>query len=85
MSSDRSHFIISPSRIIRRDNNIRVEKFDENGNVITTKTLPVETTDEIYLIGKTFIDSYTMSFLADNNILIHFFSPYQSFRGNRIY
>ena len=82
MSSDRSHFIISPSRITRRDNNIHVEKFDENGNVVTTKTLPVETTDEIYLIGKTFIDSYTMSFLADNNILIHFFSPYQSFRGN---
>ena len=80
--SDRTHFLLSNGRIRRQDNNIYFDKYNENGKVIKTKIIPINMVDEIYILAKVEFDSYTISFLADNNILLHFFSPYQSFRGN---
>ncbi len=80
--SDRTHFLLSNGRLRRQDNNIYFDRFDENGEVIKTKIIPINAIDEIYVLAKVELDSYTLSFLADNNILLHFFSPYQSFRGN---
>ena len=80
--SDRTHFLLSNGRLRRQDNNIYFDRFDENGKVIKTKIIPINAIDEIYILAKVEFDSYTLAFLADNNILLHFFSPYQSFRGN---
>lgn len=80
--SDRTHFILSPGRLYRQDNNIYFEKFDETGAALASKILPINAIDEIYILAKVQIDTYTIAFLADNNILLHIFSPYQSFRGN---
>ena len=80
--SDRTHFILSPGRLYRQDNNIYFEKFDEMGERASCKILPINAIDEIYVLAKVQIDTYTIAFLADNNILLHIFSPYQSFRGN---
>ena len=80
--SDRSHFILSSGRLRRKDNNIYFDRYDQEGNVIATKILPIRAIDEIYILAKVDIDSYSIAFLADNNILLHFFSPYGSFRGN---
>lgn len=80
--SDRTHFILSPGRLYRQDNNIYFEKFDEMGERASCKILPINAIDEIYILAKVQIDTYTIAFLADNNILLHIFSPYQSFRGN---
>ena len=80
--SDRTHFILSPGRLYRQDNNIYFEKFDDAGATLASKILPINAIDEIYVLSKVQIDTYTMAFLADNNVLLHIFSPYQSFRGN---
>ena len=80
--SDRTHFILSPGRLYRQDNNIYFEKFDEMGERASCKILPVNAIDEIYILAKVQTDTYTIAFLADNNVLLHIFSPYQSFRGN---
>lgn len=80
--SDRTHFILSPGRLYRQDNNIYFEKFDDVGAALASKILPINAIDEIYLLAKVQIDTYTIAFLADNNVLLHIFSPYQSFRGN---
>ena len=80
--SDRTHFILSPGKLRRKDNNIYFDRYDENGEVVQTKILPINAIDEIYILARVEIDSYTIAFLADNNILFHIFSPYQSFRGN---
>ncbi len=79
---DRSHFILSNGRLRRQDNNIYFDKYDEDNNVIATKILPIRAIDEIYILAKVDIDSYSIAFMADNNILLHFFSPFGSFRGN---
>ncbi len=80
--SDRTHFLMSNGRVRRKDNNLYFDKYDEEENIISTKPLPIRGIDEIYLLGKIDIDSYSMAFIANNNILLHFFSPYGSFRGN---
>ena len=80
--SDRTHFILSPGRLYRQDNNIYFEKFDDTGERASCKILPINAIDEIYVLAKVQTDTYTIAFLADNNVLLHIFSPYQSFRGN---
>jgi CRISPR-associated protein Cas1 len=79
---DRSHFLLSNGRLSRQDNNLYFERYDDEGKVVNKKVLPIRAIDEIYVLAKVDIDSYTLAFLADNNVLLHFFSPYQSFRGN---
>ena len=80
--SDRTHFLLSNGRLRRQDNNIYFDRFDEDNRVTKTKIIPINAIDEIYVLAKVEFDSYTLAFLANNNILLHFFSPYQSFRGN---
>jgi len=80
--SDRTHFILTPGRLRRKDDNLYFDRYDEEGNVTGSKVLPVRAIDEIYLLARVEMDSYTMSFLSENNILLHFFSPRGSFRGN---
>ena len=80
--SDRTHFLMAAGRVRREANNLKFDRYDEDLNVVSTKSLPIKGIDEIYILAKVDLDSYTMAFIADNNILLHFFSPFQSFRGN---
>jgi len=80
--SDRVHFLMVAGRVRREANNLKFDRYDEDYNVVSTKPLPIKGIDEIYILAKVDLDSYTMAFIADNNILLHFFSPFQSFRGN---
>ena len=79
--SDRTHFILSPGRLRRKDNNLYFDKFNDEGGILTSKILPINAIDEIYILARVELDTYAMAFLADNNILLHIFSAYQSFRG----
>lgn len=80
--TDRTHFLMSHGRLRRQDNNLYFDRYDEEENVAGTKILPINAIDEIYVLAKVDIDSFTMAFMAYNNILLHFFSAYGSFRGN---
>jgi len=80
--SDRVHFLMVAGRVRRESNNLKFDRYDEDYNVVSTKPLPIKGIDEIYILAKVDLDSYTIAFIADNNILLHFFSPFQSFRGN---
>ena len=80
--SDRTHFLMSHGRLRRQDNNLYFDRYDEEGTVTHSKILPINAIDEIYILAKVDLDSYSLAFIAYNNILLHFFSAYQSFRGN---
>lgn len=80
--NDRSHFILNAGCLRRQDNNLYFDRYDEEGRIETTKILPIRGISEIYILAKVDIDTYTMAFLANENVLLHIFSPYQSFRGN---
>ena len=80
--SDRTHFILSPGRLRRKDNNLYFDKFNDEGGILASKILPINAIDEIHILARVELDTYAMAFLADNNILLHIFSAYQSFRGS---
>ncbi len=80
--TDRTHFLVNRGRLRRQDNNLYFDRYDEDDNIIQSKPLPIKGIDEIYLLAKIDLDSYSMAFISNNNILLHFFSPYQAFRGN---
>ncbi len=80
--SDRIHFLITNGRLRRQDNNLYFDRYDEDDNILSSKPLPIKAIDEIYLLGKIDIDSYSIAFIAHNNILLHFFSHFGTFRGN---
>lgn len=80
--TDRTHFLLTNGRLRRKDNNLYFDRYDEDENIIISKPIPINAVDEIYLFGKIDIDSYTVAFIANNNILLHFFSHFGTFRGN---
>ncbi len=73
---------MSRGRLRRQDNNLYFDRYDEEETVTHSRVLPINAIDEIYILGKVDLDSYSLAFIAHNNILLHFFSAYQSFRGN---
>lgn len=82
MKNDRTHFILNSGLLRRKDDNLYFDKFDEFEEICYTKIIPINSIDEIYILAKVMLDSYTLAFLADYNILLHFFGAYGSFRGN---
>lgn len=81
--NDRTHFIVSPGSLRRRDNNIVYTKYDEEGNPDgPPRPLPIHGIDELYLLAKTDLDSETLCFLSDSNIVVHVFNHRGGFRGN---
>ena len=70
-------FLFSNCTIIRKDNNLYLKKENE-----TKRPFPIKTVEAIYCIGRVNIDSYTLSFLFSQNILIYFFGFNDRFSGN---
>ena len=59
--SDRTHFILSSGRLRRQDKNIYFDKFDEMGGVTASKILPINAIDEIYILTRVELDTYTLA------------------------
>ena len=80
--TDNSFFIIDKSEIFRKDNNLYYHKFDEDNQIIKTDKIPINAISELYLLAKTKLDTEILSFLADNNVVVHIFNSNQTFKGN---
>jgi len=76
--------VVEPKVITRASNNLYLYDFDNDGMPIArTKThIPIKTIDELYLLKKCFIDTETLYFLSQNNVIVHFFNRGQTYFGN---
>jgi len=81
---NRTHFILTNKLIKRSKNNLDLYSLDKNGNVVDRDRtyIPIKTIDELYILKKCIIDTETLSFLSDNNIIVHFFSRNQRATGS---
>ncbi|MCY6958354.1 type I-B CRISPR-associated endonuclease Cas1b [Clostridium brassicae] len=70
-----TRYITSMGELTRKDNSLCFRK--NNKNVY----IPVENTREIYCMSEVSINSKLLDFLAQNNIIIHFFNYYQGYSG----
>jgi CRISPR-associated protein Cas1 len=80
--NDRTHFIMNPGKLERRDNNLIFSKAREEGGYETPKTLPVNAFDELYLLAKVELDTEALGFLGDSNIVVHLFNHRHAHKGN---
>ena len=75
-NTNRTHVITSNMLIKRQNNNLDLYPLDKKGETTSgdRSYIPIKTIDEIYILKKCIIDTETLAFLADNNILVHFHS-----------
>ena len=81
---NRTHFILTNKLIKRSQNNLDLYSLDSKDlPILGDRThIPIKTIDELYILKKCIIDTETLSFLSDNNIVVHFFSRNQRATGN---
>lgn len=70
-----TRYITSMGELSRKDNSIC---FRKNGRNIY---IPVENTKEIYCMSEVSINTKLLDFLANNNIIMHFFNYYEGYSG----
>lgn len=68
-------YIMSMGELSRKDNSLCFRKDVKNVHI------PVENTKEIYCFNEVSINSKLLDFLAQNNIIVHFFNYYGGYSG----
>jgi CRISPR-associated protein Cas1 len=58
------------------------QPFDEEGNELPARYLPVEGIDELYVFGSLDAGSSLYNFLGKNDITVHFFDYYENYSGS---
>ena len=72
----KDYYIFKSGRISRKDNSIVLETSD--GNVF----IPINDIDSLYLFGEIDINTKAINFLAQQQIVIHFFNYYGWYTGS---
>ena len=70
-----TRYIMSMGELSRKDNSLCFRKDGKN------VYLPVENTKEIYCFNEVSINTKLLDFLAQNNIIVHFFNYYGGYSG----
>ena len=78
----KSYYLFNPGRISRKDNTIKFQPVDEEGNESPPKYLPVENIEEFFVFGSLDANSSFYNFLGKHDISVHFFDYYENYTGS---
>lgn len=78
----KSYYLFNPGRLSRKDNTLKFQPVDEEGNELPPRYLPVEATEELYVFGSLEANSALYNFLGKNDIPVHFFDYYENYTGS---
>ncbi|SDG13458.1 type I-B CRISPR-associated endonuclease Cas1b [Chitinophaga filiformis] len=78
----KSYYLFNPGRMSRKDNTLKFSAIDERGNESSTKYIPVETVDNLYVFGSLDTNSTLYNFLGKEHISVHFFDYYEHYTGS---
>ena len=70
-----TRYIMSMGELTRKDNSLCFRKDGKNVYI------PIENTKEIYCLNEVSINSKLLDFLAQNNVVVHFFNYYGGYSG----
>lgn len=70
-----TRYIISMGELSRKDNSLCFRKDGKNVYI------PIENTKEIYCLNEVSLNSKLFDFVAQNNVIIHFFNYYEGYSG----
>ncbi len=77
----RSYYIFRSGRLRRRQNTLYLEQEDDNGQVQRTP-IPIEDVRDLYLFGEIDLNTKLLVFLAQNEVVVHFFNHYGFYSGS---
>jgi len=78
----KSYYLFNPGRLSRKDNTLCFQPFDEEGNELPVRYLPVEATEELYVFGSLDANSALYNFLGKNDITVNFFDYHENYTGS---
>lgn len=76
----RDYYIFKSGRIKRQDSSIIFEYKEEN--IDKKIPIPINDIDSIYLFGEVDLNTSLITFLSQNNIMVHFFNYYGFYTGS---
>lgn len=78
----KSYYLFNPGRMSRKDNTLKFEPVDSDGNPGTLKYLPIEGVDNLYIFGSIDANSAMYNFLGKAGVSVHFFDYYEHYTGS---
>lgn len=78
----KTYYLFNPGRLSRKDNTLQFTAYDEEGNELPSKYIPVEGVSDLYLFGALDANSALYNFLAKNHVAVHFFDYYEHYTGS---
>jgi len=78
----KTYYLFNPGRLSRQDNTLKFTPVDEAGNEQKPRFLPVESIDQLYVLGSLDANSALYNFLGKNEIPVHFYDYYENYTGS---
>lgn len=75
MIMGKTKYITSMGELNRKDNSLSFRKGGKNIYI------PIENTNEIYILNEVSINTKVLDFLARNHVIVHFFNYYEGYSG----
>ena len=76
-----TYYIFRSGRLKRRQNTIYLEQEDDNGQT-QRQPIPIENVRDLYLFGEIDLNTKLLSFLAQNEVVVHCFNYYGFYVGS---
>ncbi len=78
----KTYYLFNPGRLQRKDNTLKFCPYDDEGNELPSKYLPVEAVEDFYCFGALEANSALFNFLGKQGIALHFFDYYENYTGS---
>lgn len=76
------YYLFNPGRMSRRDNTLKFEPTNEEGQSADVRYLPVEGVEALYIFGSIDTNSALFNYLGQKHIPVHFFDYHEHYTGS---
>ena len=78
----KAYYLFNPGRMSRKDNTLKFEPVNDQGEAQKPRYLPVTGVSALYIFGSVDTNSAVYNFLGRHHIPVHFFDYYQHYTGS---
>jgi CRISP-associated protein Cas1 len=78
----KTYYLFNPGRLNRKDNTLQFVPYDDGGNDLQPRYLPIENVGDLYVFGALDANSALYNFLGHEQIAIHFFDYHENYTGS---
>jgi CRISPR-associated protein Cas1 len=78
----KTYYLFNPGRLGRKDNSLVFTPYDEEGQELQPRYIPIEMVDQLYVFGSLDANSALYNFLGKNQVCMHFFDYYENYTGS---